>query len=160
MASSEPTVPAPDPAPARLEEADAVIKSWKTFSGVYKAKRLIFNTRWTKMTSARRFGIVKKHWLLLKMPSRHRPDLDNAALWRAQGMHKLAMASPFDAPVMDSLLWPYFNQETLTSPGQALVQLMESRSDIHPRLFSRLDLMNPVNKRLQDNFGITIAKSD
>lgn len=158
MAPSSPAVPAPDPAPARLDEADAVIKSWKTFSGVYKAKRLIFNKRWTKMTTARRVGIVKKHWLPLKMPSNHRPDLDNSALWRAHGVFKLAKADSFDAPDMDSLLWPYFNQETLKSPGQALVQLMESRSDLHPRLFSRLDLINPVNRKLQDAFGFTIAK--
>lgn len=158
MTSPTPSVLSPNSAPARLEEADAVIKSWKTFSGVYKAKRHLFNKKWTQMTRARRIGIVKKHWLPLALPARHRPDLDKSVLWRAQGTRKLAGSLPFDEPDMDSLLWPYFNQETLTSPDQALGHLMESRSDLHPRMFSRLDVVNPVNQRLQIFFGLHEAQ--
>lgn len=157
MASRTTTGPPAKPAAAKLAEADAVIKSWKKFSGVYKAKRHIFHTKWTGMSGARRVGIVKKHWLPLLMPSRRRPDLDKAALWRAPGVQKLAKPYPFHQPVMEDLLWPFFNQETLTSPEQALVQLMETRSNIHPRSFSRLDLMNPVNKKLQVHFKLDIA---
>ncbi|KAJ4418578.1 hypothetical protein N0V82_005463 [Gnomoniopsis sp. IMI 355080] len=106
-----------------------------------------------------KIDILKTHWLPLVMPTRHRPDLDNAALWRAQGSEKLLQPVPFDEPGIENSLWPYFNLETLTSPDKALLQLMESRSDLHPRFFTRLDLIDPINKRLQSHFGIDIEPS-
>lgn len=149
----------PAPGAARLQDADVVINSWRTFSGVYKARRSIFRTKWTRLSNARKIGIVKNHWRPLVMPTRHRPDLDNAALWRASGSRKLLRPLPIDEPAMDNLLWPYFNIETITNPDMALLQLMESRSDLHPRVFSRLDLINPVNKRIQMHFGYDIKYS-
>lgn len=153
------SVALPQPNAARLKEADAVIKSWKTFSRIYKSRRSTFQRKWTKLSNSRKIGIVKKHWLPLAMPTQHRPDLDNSALWRAPGVQNLLHPEPFDEPEMDKLLWPYFNIETLTTSDRALSQLMESRSDIHPRVFSRLDLINPVNKKLHAHFGLDIKPS-
>lgn len=144
--------------PSRLEKADAILKSWQRFNGIYKSKRYIIENRWLKMKQERRKTLLGDSWPAGDLPENHRPDLDGPAIWRAKGQEALAM--PYPMPRMPDkwhLLMPDYNKTDLGDNTAALLHLLDSRADVHPGEFARLDYSPLINNALQEECNQSIA---
>ncbi|KUI54969.1 hypothetical protein VP1G_02378 [Cytospora mali] len=137
---------------SRLEKADAIMKSWTNINGIYKSKRYIIEKRWLKLRNDRKKTLLRDCWPGL--PEKHRPDLDGPAVWRLRGQRKLALPwPPQSAPQTSHLLMPDFSEEDLGNNDVALLHLLETRANLHPGDFGRLDLKHIFNTRLREHFG-------
>lgn len=109
-----------------------------------------------------RTNLLKKFWP--DMPSQRRSDLNATAAWRAPTLDKLRAPWPLpDTPASRAqdniMLYPEFSTDALANHNSTFLQLMESRANSHPQIFSKLDLVNPVNVNLQEARKFILPKA-
>lgn len=140
--------------PKRMIRADSIIKTWKSFSGIYKSKRYIIENRWMKLKSDRKKKLLGECWP--EMPDDHRPDLNGPASWRLKGQKAMTWPyPPVNQPEYMDLFLPDFNKEDLGENNISLLQVLETRANLQPGHFGRLDAnYDFFNTGLRDYYSL------
>lgn len=112
------------------ERSANIFASYNTLKAIIERHEATIQRRWTKKTTKQRLIILSKAWGP-KMAAMHRPDFD---AFKKESAKQRARGTKF----RDSFIWPFINQEDLSTP-KALPLLLNARGRHPPCAFAAAD---------------------